>query len=115
MNRNQWFVFCLLLLSVCIGVVAHQFTATSFAISIVAVLAVATTLVYYFMQKVTADNFVKNYILTIFLKLVAGGGFIFVLILLDRQASQANAVVFMSAYFLFTALEVGFLYQKFNN
>jgi|GEM_PF-3430236 len=97
-----------------IGVTAHQFSTASFSIFIVTVLSVATALVYYFMQKVTAENFVKNYMLTIFLKLVVGGGFIFVLILLDRHAAQANAVTFMSAYFLFTALEVGFLYQKFN-
>jgi hypothetical protein len=113
MNKDLGvFTGALLLLSVITGFVATRLGNPSFLILILVVLTLATWLVYVFIQRTNQDNFVRNYLLTIVLKLLAGGIFIFVLFYLDQPGSNANAILFMTAYLLFTGLEVGFLFRR---
>lgn len=106
------FTVALALLGLTTGLVALQLGSPSFLVLILTALAGATWLVYFFNQRSNRENFVKNYFLTIVLKLLAGGIFIFILLYADQGGANANAVLFLTAYVLFTGLEVGFLFRK---
>ena len=113
MNRNLFvFTVWLLLLAVAIGVVARQLANPSFIGLILPVLASATWLVYFFIQGAKREDLVKNYLLTVVLKLAAGGIFIFILLWADKSGANLNAILFMASYLLFTGLEVGFLFKQ---
>lgn len=115
MNKNLLvFTVCLVILSASIRFAALQIAAPSFLNVIMSSLFGATWLVYYFVQKTSSQNFVKDYLLTIVVKLLAGGIFISLLIYLDKDGAEANAILFMAAYLLLTGLEVGFLFRKFG-
>jgi hypothetical protein len=115
MNKNlAAFTFCLIVMSVLVSYVTVQYTAPSFLFLIVTVLASATFLVYFFMLRTSGENFIKNYLLTIVIKLLAGGLFIGAVIFADIEGAEQNAITFMISYLLFTMLEVGFLFGKFN-
>jgi len=116
MNKNLVaFTVCLIFLSVLISWAAVQFASPSYLYLIVGVLAIATFIIYFFMEKTGSENFIKNYLLTIVLKLLAGGIFISVIIYTDLESAESNAISFMAAYLLFTVLEVVFLFKKFDN
>jgi hypothetical protein len=66
------------------------------------------------MDRGEKENFIRNYLLTIVIKLLAGGIFIAAIIYVDMDNAETNAITFMAAYLLFTILEVGFLFRKFN-
>ena len=66
------------------------------------------------MERTDTEKFIRNYLLTIVIKLLAGGIFIFAVIYADLNNAESNAVTFMGAYLLLTGLEVGFLFKKFN-
>lgn len=108
------FAFCLITLSVLITWAITRYTTPSFLFLMVALLAAATFLAYFFMLKTAAENFVKNYLLTIVIKLLAGGLFIGAIIFADIEHAETNAVTFMVVYLSFTILEVTFLFRKFN-
>ena len=115
MNRNLLvFSIILVVLTIAIGLGALQFTSPSFLKSILGGLSIATWLVYFFMERGNPENFIRNYLLTIVIKLLAGGIFIFAIIYADLEGSESNALTFMIAYLLSTGLEVGFLFKKFN-
>ena len=115
MNKNLLiFSIGLIALTIGIGYCALQFTSPSFLKLILSSLAVTTWLVYFFMERASTENFIRNYLLTIVIKLLAGGIFIFAIIYADMDGSESNAITFMAAYLLFTGLEVGFLFKKFN-
>jgi hypothetical protein len=115
MNKNI-FTFSVLLaaLTIAIGFGALQFTSPSFLKLILSALSITTWFVYFFMERVSSEIFIRNYLLTIVIKLLAGGIFIFALIYADLENAESNALTFMISYFLFTGLEVGFLFKKFN-
>jgi len=106
------FTGALLLLTIATGFATVQFANPSFLILILTVLAVATWLVYYFIQKTNPKDFLRNYLLTIVLKLLLGGTFILILLHLNKPGADTNAIFFMTAYLLFTGLEVGFLFRR---
>jgi len=106
------FTGVLLLLTIITGLVTLQFANPSFLILILTVLAVATWLVYYFILKTKREDFIKNYLLTVVLKLLSGGIFISILLYINKPDADANAIFFMTAYLLFTGLEVGFLFRR---
>jgi hypothetical protein len=115
MNKNLLiFSICLVVLTISMGLGALQFTSPSFLKLILIALSVATWLVYFFMERANTENFIRNYLLTIVIKLLAGGIFIFTIIYADMDGAESNAITFMAAYLLFTVLEVGFLFKKFN-
>lgn len=113
MNKDLTvFTGVLLLLTIVTGLATLQFASPSFLFLILTVLAVTTWLIYYFIQKTKQEDFIKNYLLTIVLKLVLGGIFIFILLYIDKPGADTNAIFFMAAYLLFTGLEVGFLFRR---
>ena len=115
MNRNLFlFSVCWALLLVGLGWVAQLIAISSFTFVILGSVAVATWAIYFLMMKTDAENRVKNYLLSIVLKLLAGGIFISVLIVLDKPHADTNAIFFMITYFLFTTLEVAFLPKHFR-
>lgn len=80
-------------------------------------LSLSTILIYYFLQKMkSADpvDFIRNFLLTVVLKLILSGIFIIILIKLDPTGANANALFFMISYFLFTACEITVLTLKKN-
>ena len=108
------FTFTLLTLAFGIGWFTTKNAQPSFLVLIIAVLAVATWIVYLSILKTKPEDFIKNYLLTIVVKIIVGGVFIFVLIFLDKDGAEENAILFMVSYLIFTALEVVFLFRKFN-
>lgn len=71
--------------------------------------------IYYYLVDIKNDKpkyFAQLYLLTLFVKLIAYGAYILFVLLKSPHQAAANAGVFMVTYVLFTALEVGFLYQK---
>lgn len=116
MNKKNLaaFAFCLILLSILVSWLVRQYAAPSFMFQIVTILAAATFLTYFFMLRTPAEDFVKNYLLTIVIKLLAGGLFIGAIIFADIEGAEPNAITFMVVYLLFTGLEVSFLFGKFN-
>lgn len=115
MNKNlAGFAFSLIALSILASWTITQYAIPSFLFLIVTVLAAATFLAYFFMLRTGSENFVKNYLLTIVVKLLAGGIFIGAIIFADIDGAETNAVTFMVVYLLFTGLEVAFLFGKFQ-
>ncbi len=113
MSRNTVvFTATLFATAVAIGWVSRQLANPSFLVLILSALAAATCLVYGFVLNAKPEDFIKNYLLTVVVKLLAGGIFIAILLYADKPGADANAVLFMATYFLFTALEVGFLFNK---
>jgi len=113
MNRELVvFTGALVSLATITGLITVQLASPSFLILILTILALITWLVYLFIRRTNREDFIKNYLLTIVLKLLIGGVFIFSLLYIDKPGADANAIFFMVAYLLFTALEVGFLFKK---
>jgi hypothetical protein len=78
--------------------------------------AFSTALIYFYLY--TADKpaqFVQLYLLTMAVKLLASLAFCFVMISRDKASAVGNVVFFMCAYFLFTGIEIGFLYHRISS
>ena len=116
MNKNLLiFSLCLAALTIGVGYGATQLASPSFLNLILGASAITTWLVYFFMERADTENFIRNYLLTIVVKLLAGGIFVSAIIYADMEKAESNAITFMAAYLLFTILEVGFLFKKFNH
>ncbi|HCW05931.1 MAG TPA: hypothetical protein DGG95_01050 [Cytophagales bacterium] len=115
MNKNLiWFSISLLTVLLIIAVGFYQFRTPSFLNLILISLGSTTWLVYLFMANSKTENFIRNYLLTIVIKLLAGGIFIFALIYIDPSSADENSILFLLTYVLLTFLEVGFLFKKFS-
>jgi hypothetical protein len=87
----------------------------SFYFQTLILLLFGTGLLYIYLFKFDRpDFFVQLYLLTMTVKLLAYGAYNFFMILEDKANAAANVVWFMLLYFVFTALEIGFLYQKIS-
>ncbi len=60
------------------------------------------------------DFFVQFYLATLGIKLIAYGTYAFLMVRDQPDQASANIVFFMVVYFLFTAIEIGFLYRHVN-
>ncbi len=58
-----------------------------------------------------AEGFVVVYLGTMVLRIFLFAGFVIVMVFMDRSGASANGAFFMVSYFLFTALEVGYLFH----
>ena len=113
MNRSLvLFTVSLAVLATAIGMTAGRIAHPTFLLLILIALSGATWLVYFYVQQTKREDFIKNYLLTIVVKLLAGGIFISALLYLDKEGAEANAIFFMATYFLFTGLEVSFLFSR---
>jgi len=76
-------------------------------------LVFSTAVIYQYLYKIDKpDFFVQLYLLTMAVKLLAYGVYNVFVILEDKPGAVANVVFFMIVYFIFTALEIAFLYRK---
>ncbi len=60
------------------------------------------------------ETFVQLYLLMMVVKILAFGAYAFFIVLKDRSGAAYNMVFFLICYFIFTALEIAFLFQKTN-
>jgi hypothetical protein len=94
------------------GMLEHRPTYFYETISLLA----ATTAGLYFLtlktKKTLPGSFVQVYLGTLVIKILAFGAYIFVVVLDDASGAMANAIFFLSAYLLYTILEVSFLYFR---
>jgi hypothetical protein len=73
----------------------------------------STIVIYAYLYKVSKpDYFVQLYLLTMAVKLLAYGAYVYFMIMGDANGAIENVVFFMITYFLFTTLEILFLYRK---
>lgn len=80
-------------------------------------LYVSTAGLYFFLVRTKQhqpDNFVQSYLLTLVVKLLVYGAYVFTIVLIDEEGAFVNAGFFMITYIIFTALEIGFLYRRVN-
>lgn len=89
------------------------FPQPSFFLTTLIFLTFGTGLIFIYLYKATKpDFFILLYLLTMVLKLLAYCGYNLVIILKDKAGAIPNVVLFMVTYFVFTALEIGFLYRR---
>lgn len=106
----------LLALAMAVGIEHELFPRPSFLYRTLIFLVFGTSLVYIYLFKASKpDFFVQLYLLTMAVKLLAYCGYVLLIILEDRGGAVSNVVFFVITYFLFTALEVGFLYKKISS
>lgn len=77
--------------------------------------AFATTVIYvYLYRSKNPSFFVQLYLLSMAVKLMAFFGYTLFMILEDRQGAAPNVVYFLVIYFLFTIVEIAFLYRRIS-
>lgn len=96
---------------------SHSFIVVrpTFLYQTVIFLTFTTGIIYGYLYRVgKPDIFVQLYLFMMAVKLMGYGGYAFFMITSDRVGATANVVFFMSLYFIFTILEILFLYNKIN-
>jgi hypothetical protein len=74
-----------------------------------------TTVIFvYLYRSKNPSFFVQLYLLSMAVKLMAYFGFALFMILEDRQGAVPNVLYFLAIYFLFTAIEIVFLYRRIS-
>lgn len=87
----------------------------SFLYESTVLMAFITTVIFvYLYRSKKASHFTQLYLLSMVVKLIAALVFVVLIVVIDRPGAVANAVYFMVSYFVFTAVEVGFLYPKIS-
>jgi hypothetical protein len=87
----------------------------SFFFETTVLLVFSTGLIFtYLFKTAKPDFFVQLYLLTMAVKLLAYGAYNLLMILDDSAGAPLNVVYFMISYFIFTALEITFLYRKIS-
>lgn len=82
-----------------------------------ALLFISTAGLYRFLLKTKEqrpDFFVQFYLATMVVKLIAYGTYLFVMVKSQPQKTMADVLFFMAVYFVFTGIEIGFLYRQVN-
>lgn len=68
----------------------------------------------YLFRSDKGSYFVQLYLLSMVIKLIAYLAYNLIIILKDRDGASTNVVYFLLVYFVFTAVEIGFLYRKIS-
>jgi hypothetical protein len=99
--------------AVLFAVSSGYFNKPSFFLKTLILLTFSTGLIYVYLYKANKPAlFLQLYLLTMVVKLLAYCAYNLVMILRDKPAAAGNVVFFMVTYFVFTMLEIGFLYHK---
>lgn len=96
---------------------ALVFPLPSYFFETMVLLLIGTAGLYFYLVDVKnerPDYFVQLYIATLFAKMIAYAAYVFFVVWDDKPNAHSNALFFMIAYFLFTGIEVYFLYRKVN-
>jgi hypothetical protein len=98
-----------------LGVSEDLFDRPSFFFQTLIFLVFSTGLLFIYLFKANKpDFFLQLYLLSMTVKLLAYCSYCLIVVLEDRPGAIENVVFFMVCYFIFTALEIGFLYRKIN-
>jgi fucose 4-O-acetylase-like acetyltransferase len=84
----------------------------SYFIETLILLVFSTGLIFVYLYRSASALFVQLYLLTMAVKILAYGAYNAAIILKDKPGATENVVFFMIVYFIFTALEILFLYRK---
>jgi len=96
---------------------SHSFNVLrpTFLYQTVIFLTFSTAIIYGYLFRVSKpDIFVQLYLFMMAVKLMGYGAYAFYMITSDRAGATANVAFFMVLYFIFTILEILFLYNKIN-
>jgi hypothetical protein len=97
------------------GVNDGWFEFPSFFLKTLIFLVFTTSVIFVYLYKANKPTFfLQLYLMTMVLKLLAYLGYNFIMILNDRASAVGNVVFFMVTYFLFTVVEIVFLYHKIS-
>jgi hypothetical protein len=97
------------------GVNDGWFEFPSFFLKTLIFLGFTTSVIFVYLYKANKPTFfLQLYLMTMVLKLLAYLGYNFIMILNDRASAVGNVVFFMVTYFLFTVVEIVFLYHKIS-
>jgi hypothetical protein len=78
-------------------------------------LTFGTSLIFRYLYRIKKpETFVQLYLLMMVVKILAFGAYAFFIVLEDRAGATYNIVFFIICYFIFTTLEIAFLFQKTN-
>jgi hypothetical protein len=77
-------------------------------------LILSTAVIYFFLTRSEPSAFVQRYLMSTVLKLFGYCVYNVVIILMDRENAGVNVAFFLITYFLFTVLELAFLYRKMS-
>jgi hypothetical protein len=93
----------------------YYWQTPTYSLEIILFLSIFTLLAFYFLNRsVRAEGFTTRYLGSMVLKILLFSGFIVTIILLDPNGANRNVTFFLISYLLFTALEVGSLFAKWN-
>ena len=77
--------------------------------------ATLTSIIFVYLYRMGKPAlFVQFYLLSLVVKLIACLTYTLVIILKSRSGAVANVVYLLAVYFLYTALEIAFLYRKIS-
>jgi hypothetical protein len=75
-------------------------------------LLISTIIIFRYLHRVKEPaQFTQLYLLLMVVKLIAYLGYNILMVLDDRKGAAANVLFFLLLYFMFTAIEVAFLYR----
>ena len=78
-------------------------------------LVVGTVIIYFYVLEARREKptyFVQVYMATLFAKIIGYGGYMLFVVWDDKSGASENVLFFMIGYFIFTAIEIIFLYRK---
>lgn len=90
-------------------------TLPSYFYETLILLLIGTVGLYFYLvdiKKERSEFFVQLYIATLFAKILAYGAYVLFMVWDDKAQAGDNALFFMVTYFLFTVVEIIFLYVK---
>jgi hypothetical protein len=100
------------------GILTSQYAVIplpSYFVQTLLFLVFSTGLLFaYLYRSASPGYFVQLYLLSMAIKLLAYGAYNLVIIRSDPSGAIPNVVFFMLAYFIFTVLEIVFLYRKIS-
>jgi len=77
--------------------------------------AFVTTVIFVYLYRARSTSyFVQLYMLTIAVKLLAYFAYSLIMILKDKPGLVMNVLYFLALYFIFTAVEIAFLYRRIS-
>jgi 4-hydroxybenzoate polyprenyltransferase len=88
----------------------------SFLIETTLFLFLVTIVIYRYLYRLKKlQLFVQVYLGTLVLKIIIYGSYTVGMMVMNRTGSMENVFYFLIVYFVFTALEVGFLYRRISS
>ena len=85
----------------------------SFLLETTLLVAFATSLIFFYLYRWGKPRlFVQLYLLSMVVKLLACFAYTVLMILQDRHGAVPNVIYFLAIYFLYTTVEIAFLYRK---